>query len=380
MRQVIHAHPHETISRDHLREISVDAQRRLSQRKEAILRALVDEYIKSGEPVPSKLLSDQLSAVYGPGYGPATVRNELAALEEGGLIYQPHVSAGRVPTDLGYRYFVERLMGESRLAIEEQRLIRHQFYQVQHQLDEWVRLTAAIVAQVLQSATVITPPRAGEARLKHFELLALYESVVLIVLVLEDGTVRQERLLLDAPMTQDELSRLAARFNERFSAATAQTIGERLEADAATLTSDERLVAESLERLLAQLDVLSRETFYAEGITQLLQRAEFSQGDPERVRQVVEALEQSRFLPSLATQALEGEGVRVIIGVENQAEGLKDMSVILTRYGRPGQLSGLLGVVAPTRMQYSRAIAVVRYMTQMLNDLLAETYGDTFGG
>jgi heat-inducible transcriptional repressor len=356
----------------------MDVRRRLSHRKEAILRALVEAYITGGEPVPSKLLSDQLAAVYGPGYGPATVRNELAALEEDGLIYQPHVSAGRVPTDLGYRYFVERLMGESRLAVEEQRLIRHQFYQVQHQLDEWVRLTASIVAQALQSAAVVTPPRSGEVRLKHFALLSLYESVVLIVLVLEDGTVRQERLLLDAAMTQEELGALAERFNERFSSATASTIGARIVADAASLTADERLVAESIERLLAQLDVLSRDTFYAEGIAQLLQQPEFSQGDPERVRQVVEALEQNSFLPSLAPLALQAEGVQVIIGVENESEAMRDMSVILSRYGRPGQLGGLLGVVAPTRMQYSRAIAIVRYMTQMLNDLLAETYGETY--
>ncbi len=356
----------------------MNAPRRLSPRKEATLRALVEEYIKSGEPVPSKLLSDQLAAVHGSGYGPATIRHELASLEEGGLIYQPHVSAGRVPTDLGYRYFVERLMGESRLPLEEQRLIRHQFYQVQRQLDEWVRLTASIVSQALQSAAVVTPPRSSETRLKHFELLGLYESVVLIVLALDDGTVRQERLVLDTSMSQEELGRLTRRLNERLRGVSAETIGERLAADAATLTSDERLVAESLERLLSQLDVLSRDTFYAEGIAQLLQHPQFSHGDPERARQVVEALEQNRFLSTLAPQALEGEGVQVIIGVENEAEGLKDMSVILSRYGRPGHLGGLLGVVAPTRMQYSRAIAVVRYMTQMLNDLLAETYGDHY--
>ena len=98
----------------------------------------------------------------GAGYASATVRNELAALEEDGLIYQPHISAGRMPTDLGYRYFVERLMGESQLSLEEQRLIRHQFYQVQHQLDEWVRLTASVMAQALQSAAVITPPRGAD--------------------------------------------------------------------------------------------------------------------------------------------------------------------------------------------------------------------------
>src|SRR5215813_1028196 len=175
---------------------------RLSPRKEVVLRSLVEHYIRTAEPVASKQISDQLQRIFGPGYASATIRNELADLEEDGLIFQPHVSAGRVPTDLGYRYFVERLMGESRLALEEQRLIRHQFYQVQHQLDEWVRLTASIVAQALQSAAVVTPPRTGEARLKHFELLSLYESVVLIVVVLDDGTVRQERLALDAPIGQ----------------------------------------------------------------------------------------------------------------------------------------------------------------------------------
>jgi heat-inducible transcriptional repressor len=357
----------------------MEGRRRLSPRKEAILRALVDEYVRGGEPVPSKLLSDQLAAIHGPGYGPATVRNELAALEEEGLILQPHISAGRVPTDLGYRYFVERLMGESRLAPEEQRLIRHQFYQVQHQLDEWVRLTASIVAQALQTAAVVTPPRAaGEARLKHFELLSLYESVVLLVLVLEDGAVRQERLLLEAPMSQPELSRLASYLNERPRGATAETVGAWGDADAAALPPNERLVIESLARMLAQLDILSRDTFYAEGIANLLQRREFSQADPERVRRVVEALEQSRFLPSLAPQVREAGGVQVIIGVENEAEALRDMSVIVARYGAKGQLGGLLGVVAPTRMHYSRAIALVRYMTQMLDDLLAETYGETY--
>ena len=123
----------------------------------------------------------------------------------------------------------------------------------------------------------------------------------------------------------------------------------------------------------------------SEGITQLLQRREFSQADPERIRKVVEALEENSILPQIARHALESDGVQVIIGAENQTDTLKDMSVIVARYGVRGQLGGLLGVVAPTRMQYSRAIAVVRYMTQMLNDLLADTWetwddgGDVYG-
>src|SRR5215467_8530209 len=229
------------------------AERRLSPRKEVILRALVEEYTRTAEPVASKQLSDRLARIYGPGYASATVRNELADLEADGLIYQPHISAGRVPTDLGYRYFVERLMGESQLALEEQRLIRHQFYQVQHQLDEWIRLTASILAQALQSAAVVMQPRSDEARLKHFELLSLTDTVALLVLVLDDGTVRQERLLLDLPTSQDELSRLASHFNDRFRGATANAVAERIAAETSRLAPDERLVMESLARLLAQL-------------------------------------------------------------------------------------------------------------------------------
>jgi heat-inducible transcriptional repressor len=353
-------------------------ERRLSARKEVILRALVEQYIRTAEPVGSKVLSDRLAAIYGPGYASATVRNELSALEEEGLIHQPHVSAGRVPTDLGYRYFVERLMGESQLAIEEQRLIGHQFFQVQRQLDEWVRLTASVMAQALQSAAIITPPRSAVAQIKHFELLSLYESLTLLVLVLEDGSVQQERLALDEPYRQEDLAQIARRFNELFAGADLETLGRaaaRLEPD---LTSDERLVIESLARLLGQASLLLPDAVYHEGLANLLRRDEFARGDPERVREVVDALERHRFLPDIAPRVMAGEGVQVIIGAETGSGAMKDMSVVAARYGAPGRRGGLLGIVGPTRMQYGRAIAIVRHLTQVLNDLLAETYTETF--
>ncbi len=355
--------------------------RRLSPRKEAILRALIEEYIRAGErdaapePISSKQLSEQLTQLYGPGYSPATVRNEMAMLEEEGLIYQPHVSAGRAPTDLGYRYFVEWLMSESQLSLEEQRLINHQFFQVQRRLDEWVRLTASVLAQALESAAVVTSPRSAQGCLKHFEILALYETVALIVLVLEDGTVRQERIVLDEPRNQDELSHLAGRLNARFQHATAQTINALAEETLTAQTADERQVIESLARMLTQADIFSPDAFYHDGLVRMLQSGEFSHADPERIRNVVEVLERNRYLPAIASQALSREGVQVIIGAENEADPLKDMSVIVSRYGAEGQLGGLVGVVGPTRMQYGRAIAIVRYLTQLLNDLLSETYG-----
>lgn len=346
----------------------------LSPRKELILRALVEEYIRTAEPVASRQLSDQLALSQGSGYGSATVRNELVTLEEDGYIYQPHVSAGRMPTDLGYRYFVERLMGESQLSLEEQRLIRHQFYQVQHQLDEWVRLTASVMAQALQSAAIITPPRAVDTKLKHFELLLLYDTVALLVAVLHDGVVRQERLLLDAPTTQNELSRLTRRLNDQLAGTQADGVRALIEEQGDQLATDERLVLDSLYRMLSQRDTLAPETFYHDGIVQLLRHDDFSHGDPERIRRVVEALERNKFLPAITPQVMAAEGVQVIIGGENGEDALKDMSVVVSRYGVEGQVSGVLGIVGPRRMQYGRAIAVVRYMTEMLNDLLSELY------
>jgi heat-inducible transcriptional repressor len=348
----------------------------LTSRQEAILRALVQEYVRTAEPVASKHLSDRL-AILGPGYSAATVRNELGDLEERGLILQPHLSAGRVPTDLGYRYFVERLMGESLLSLDEQRLIRHQFYQVQRHLDEWVRLTASVLAHALQSAAVITPPRGSQTRLKHFELLSLYDAVALLVLVLEDGTVEQERLLLDAPASQEELSRLARRLNDLFHLADAMTVrGSALSDD---FSPDEQLVADSLARLLLRHAVLAPDSFYQDGIVQLLDRDEFTRLGSEgertaRIRKVVEVLERNRFLPAIAPQVMAAAGVQVIIGAENELDALKDMTVIASRYGVEGQVGGLIGIVGPTRMQYGRAIAVVRYMTEVLNDLLSEMY------
>ncbi len=352
--------------------------RHLSQRKEVILRALIEEYVRTAEPVSSKLISDRLAAIFGSGYASATVRNELAALEEEGLIYQPHISAGRMPTDLGYRYFVERLMGDSQLSLDEQRLIGHQFYQVQRQLDEWVRLTASVMAQALQSAAIITPPRSAIAQVKHFELLSLYDTITLIVLVMADGSVQQERLALDEPFRQDELSHLTRRLNEHFSGADAETLRRRAAQMDYDLTSDERLIVDSLIRMLNQASLSLPESVYHEGLANLLRRDEFARGDPERIRDVVEALERNSFIPAIAPQVMAADGVQVIIGGESGADALKDISVVAARYGAKGRASGLLGVVGPRRMQYGRAVAVVRYLTQVLNDLLSETYTETY--
>jgi len=346
----------------------------LSPRKQEILRALVEEYIHSAIPVASETLVRK----YHLNFSSATVRHELAGLEEAHLIYQPHTSAGRVPTDLGYRYFVEYLMQESALSLNEQRLIRHQFYQVQDQLDQWVRLTASVMARLLHSAAVMTSPRANVGYLKHFEVLSVTDLAAHLVLVLRDGTVKQQRLLLEAPIDQEELSVLAARLNKLFQEKNAIEVEALL--GKFDFSPIERLIATTIARILEQHGDPLGDVFYRDGVVNILEQPEYSRMGPEeerneRVRKVMEVLEQNRFLPVLASQLRATDGVQVIIGGENEWDDMRDVSLVVARYGQEGKIGGLLGVIGPTRMQYGRAIAVVRYMTQVMNDLLAEMYG-----
>jgi heat-inducible transcriptional repressor len=346
----------------------------LSQRKQQILRALVEEYIHSATPVASETLVRK----YAMNFSSATVRHELAGLEEAHLIYQPHTSAGRVPTDLGYRFFVEHLMEESALSLNEQRLIRHQFYQVQDQLDQWVRLTASVMARLLHSAAVMTSPRADVGRLKHFEVLSVTELSAHLVLVLEDGTIKQQRLLLETPIDQEELSASSARLNKLLQGKNAKQVEALLEQYDFSII--ELLICTTILRILEQHGDPLGDVFYREGVINILEQPEYSRMGPEeerseRVRKVMEVLEQNRFLPALASHLREIDGVQVLIGGENQWDDMKDVSLVVARYGQEGKIGGLLGVIGPTRMQYGRAIAVVRYMTQVMNELLAEVYG-----
>jgi heat-inducible transcriptional repressor len=346
----------------------------LSQRKQQVLRALVEEYIHSATPVASETLVRK----YAMNFSSATVRHELAGLEEAHLIYQPHTSAGRVPTDLGYRFFVEHLMQESALSLDEQRLIRHQFYQVQDQLDQWVRLTASVMARLLHSAAVMTSPRADVGRLKHFEVLSVTDLSAHLVLVLADGTIKQQRLLLETSIDQEELSASSARLNRLLQGKNAKQVEALLEQYDFSII--EHLICTTILRILEQHGDPLGDVFYREGVINILEQPEYSRMGPEeerseRVRKVMEVLEQNRFLPALASHLRETDGVQVLIGGENQWDDMKDVSLVVARYGQEGKIGGLLGVIGPTRMQYGRAIAVVRYMTQVMNELLAEVYG-----
>jgi len=243
---------------------------------------------------------------------------------------------------------------------------------------------------------VITPPRASKGRLKHVEVLSVTDLSAHLVVVLMDGSIQQQRLLLDASTPQDELSAATARLNPQIRGREASELNAWLLAYDPTPL--ERVIVNAIIRILElRGDLQDEGVFYGADIINMLDRSGTYQSSSvrverederverirkmmeemeyKRVQQVMDELEHNRILPALASQISSNGGVQVIIGGENQWDDMRDVSLVLAQYGQKGKVSGMLGVVGPTRMQYGRAIAVVRYMSQLMNELLAELYG-----
>ena len=340
----------------------------LTARQQAILGLVVREYVATATPVSSKVIVE----AYGLGISSATVRNEMARLEEAGYLTHPHTSAGRVPTDQGYRYFVERLLGETELPLAERRMIRHQFHQVRPEMDQWLKLSASVLAQTAQNVAWITAPSATTRRVfKHLELVSISDSLALVVLVLQGGTVKQSVLTLSQPLSQEELSRIANRLNDHFDGLTTDGIMAHL----AHLTPLEAQVGELAAEMMGLSDERTRSEVYRDGLINILQQPEFAEG--QSARHVFELFEESSFreivLADVPAQA--AGGVQVIIGGEGPWEELSDCSLVLSRYGVVSQATGDLGVLGPRRMAYRRAISVVRYVSSLMSELIHKLYG-----
>jgi heat-inducible transcriptional repressor len=355
--------------------MNVPASRALSERRRAILKAIVQEHITSARPVASETVVQK----YALGVSSATIRNEMAALEEMGYIHQLHTSAGRVPSEQGYRFYVEHLMEEPALSPDEQRTISHQFHQANLELGQWLRLAAAILAQSVQNAAVVTAPRARQTRFKHLELISIQESLALLVAVFDGGTVQQQMFVPALPATQDDLSGVAARVNRMLE-------GHALAAAADTEAPEghplEAQVLALVVRMMHSLDEQANADVFVDGLDHILSQPEFqlaprgghADGNGTTALQVVQLMQQGMLFNEMIRQISDMEGLRIIIGGYGQREEMRQVSVVLSRYGSPA-VGGLLGVLGPTRMHYGRAVSVVRYVSGILGEMAAELGG-----
>ncbi len=333
---------------------------KLGDRQRDLLRAVIREYIATAQPVASAALVRQ----YRLDVSSATVRNELAVLEELGLLTHPHTSAGRVPTDLGYRYFIESLMPRPSLEPEEQVTVSHQFQQALSNTSEWLRLAASTLARLTTEAAIVTPPATGHATLRHVEAVPISERRALVVVVFESGAVSQQLLELKVTATPDHLRSLSARLTEAL--ASRDATGVRAETAGETGVDAEVEVA--IARALDEHDAARTHDIYTDGIQNILAQPEFATGG--RMRDMLRLLEDRTRLVDLLPPTLGDDEVHVAIGSEHRLEPLRGCSLVFGRYGAGTEYLGYIGIVGPTRMDYARTIGAVRYVGSLMSDLV----------
>ena len=338
----------------------------LTERQRFILNIVVREYTETAQPVGSKNLVEK----YHLDLSSATIRNELSVLTEMGYLRQPHTSAGRVPTEEGYRYFVTHVVYQTDLPNAARDTISHQFYQARQDVEQWMPLAASILAHQSRAASLITAPHAERARYKHLELISTQGRQVLMVLVLTGGEVSQQLLTLAEPVSQPQLSAAADRLNGICAAKTTEEI-------AALGTRSDTLEKDILTLILQEMnrgDQRVSGEIYLDGLTNVLSEPEFLEsGD---ARRAIRLFEEHSLLQDLLTRTMGNSsigGVQVLIGGEGKWEELKQCSVVLARYGIAGHTTGTLGVFGPMRMPYTRTIPTVRFMADLLSGLVSET-------
>lgn len=339
----------------------------LTNRQQKILSLIIHEYIRSAEPIGSnRLVSD-----YNLDLSSATVRNEMAYLTEAGFLRQPHTSAGRVPTEEGYRYFVGNLMRNTTLSEDARRTISHQFYQSRNDVTKWMHLAASILANQSKVASLVTSPHPEQVRFKHLELISIHNTQVLGVLVLEGGDIHQSVMATDIPISQEELSRISNRLSSTFLGKSHEHIKQTLE----NYTGIEKNIIAWVIAEMQQTENLTSGEVILDGLTNVLSEPEFVESDD--ARRALKLIEERTVLQDLISRStLKGQanGVQVLIGGEGTWDELKQMSIILARYGQPGVVTGTLGVFGPIRMSYGHSISIVRFLSSLLSDFIIEQW------
>jgi heat-inducible transcriptional repressor len=335
----------------------------LTPRQRVILKLIVQDYVSSGKPVGSKTLTER----YAVGVSSATIRNEMAELEQSGHVEHLHTSGGRVPTIEGYRFYVRHLMDNFELPAGEQIMIRHQFRQAERQLEGWMELAASVLAETSGNVSVVTAPRTAVPRLRHFELISIQPKLALLVLVTGESLVRQVMMQLPEPVEQEELSRLADSMAPALKNLTSKDLAGRVDAAEGTA----RAVLEHLVTALSGLDAAEQAEVRHSGLEKIVGQPDFAGSD---LQSVLSILRGGSFLSAVLPRIAAEQQVQVFIGDEGLPNELRRCGVVVATYGVDGAVTGLLGVLGPTRMSYWRTISSVRYVAYLMSDLMADLY------
>ncbi len=338
----------------------------LDERKKQILYAAVQEYILTAEPVSSA----KLVAKYRLNVSPATVRNELAALEDMWFLYQPHTSAGRMPTDAGYRYYVDSLVSRASLSESEMRAIDLLFSALSREMEGLMRETSLLLSKITRYVAVVLAPAIKKSAIKHLDLIFLSSHTVLMVIITETGLVAKKTIMVGASTSEVQLREVEGILDTWIKGLTIEQIKERRKSLTAVFPQNESLIDSILDEVIACLENEEREQVFLEGTSNILNLPEFE--DFHKVQALLETLEHGYSLLNWLQESLSGKGVVVRIGSENEVPSAKEYSLVASSYGIDGDNLGTVGIIGPTRMDYARAMAAVEYIADNLSKALGK--------
>ena len=335
----------------------------LTPRQEQLLVKVVEGFNATGQPVASKALAADPDVQYGP----STVRNELAVLEERGLLAHPHTSAGRVPTDSGYRYFVDRL-----LPARQGQKAELQLSLVRREVDEAMRVTTETLSQVTNLLAIVSAPPIATTTLRHVEVLPLQPQVLMVVVITSTGGVSKRVFTFDRPVDPGLSDWAAAYLNEEL---TGMSIGSRMlhaKLNDPALQPTERAFIAQLAPAFTELAMTAENTLYVDGAARLLSEHRFQ--DVSQLNELLDALERRVSLLGVLSQALDERDIYVRIGGENEMPALRSLSLVAGNYGLPQRNLGTVSVIGPLRMDYARAIVTVREAAAQLSRFVEDVY------
>jgi heat-inducible transcriptional repressor len=350
-------------------------------RGQAILAAIIKEHLVTGEAVGSRVLSDRFE--HAVGWSSATIRNVMSALEESGLVEQPHTSAGRMPTDKGYRYYVDHMMGEAKLSDSDLKAINEVIWgndlDSEASADRLMEQASHALSSLSENVGIIVSPSLAENRLKHIEFVQLADKRVLVVLVSSANIIHNKIIRVDAMLSQDDLDSAARYLNTEFSGKSLITIRARI----LELMREEKALYDRLLRnaiLLCDMslegDAVESPNVYVDGASNILAKPDFV--DVDRMRELFRTFEEKSRLITILNECISRDpatpgNVHIVIGREHLAPSMQNCALITAPYRvRADEGIGTIGVVGPMRIEYSRMMAMVNYMARLIERRLTE--------
>lgn len=339
----------------------------LNERKRRILRAVTEDYINSAEPVGSRTIARR----YNLGVSPATIRNEMSDLEEEGYLQQPHTSAGRIPSDKGYRFYVDSLMSPQEVSAEDRETVRRLMQARNQQMEEIVHQTARLLAFLTRYTAIVIAPNISYGTVRRVQLIPFDTWNVLVVVVIDPGFVQNRVVETSKPIPPAELARLNEFLNSRLVGSTLADIGPGMLNEIRAEINDDNLYMEAMELLNKGLREIKSEKVFLDGVLHLLNQPEFK--DLDKVKVLLNVLDDEASLLRLVSDLISTSGSRVIIGSENPQQELQECSLVTATYELNNQVIGTVGVLGPTRMEYERVVSMVEFIAYSLSELLSES-------